>query len=428
MSIISSLYSGASGLTSHGEAISVVGDNIANANTVGYKRSRANFEDVLARSLNGADGPGTGTRLGQVQKVLTQGALLSTGLTTDLAITGDGFFQVRGNSGGLEGVFYTRAGQFKLDADGYLVTQDGLNLQGFQAGSDGTLMRRISDLQIPTYEMPPRATAAAAVAGNLDAAATTPAAAWDPTNAAATSNYSSTVTTYDSRGQAQPITMYFRREAGAGAWSWHAVVDGAALNAGTPGVPTEIGTGALTFDTSGRLMTEAGSISATFRDASPQTINVDLGDSVTTDAGSGLRGMTSYASSSTVSFISQDGYASGALTGMSVGTDGVIDGNFSNGTHRALGQVLLADFQNAQDMKRIGGQLWMETPESGAAVIGEATTGGRGAINGGSLEQSNVDMAQEFIDMIAFQRGFQASSRTISTADEMLQEVVNLKR
>ena len=209
------------------------------------------------------------------------------------------------------------------------------------------------------------------------------------------------------------------------------LVDGGDTTGGTgAGTWESIASGTLTFDTQGRLDTEVnGAASVDFVGATPgQAITFDFGDSITTDGGSGLTGMTNYAGPSTINFMDQDGYASGALTSISIDTDGMISGIFSNGQQQAVGQVLLADFQNAQDLQRTGGNLFVETQKSGAALIGEATQGGRGSINAGALEQSNVDLAKEFVDMIAFQRGFQSSSKTIQTADMLLQEVIGLKR
>jgi flagellar hook protein FlgE len=429
MSVISSMYTGASGLSAHGDAMQVVGDNIANSNTIGYKGSRANFADVLARSIGGNE-IGLGAKLDNVQKILSQGALLGTGVATDLAISGDGFFQVKGNSDGLQGSFYTRAGQFKVDKDGFLVTQSGLNLQGYNTDESGNIIQQVTDLQVPSYELPPTATTAADIVANLDAGTAPMAAAWDPTNPSATSDFSTSMTVYDSLGEAHNMTVYFRREAAAGTFSYHAMVDGGEVTGGTAGVPEEEASGTLTFDTQGRLLTETQTTNDfDFLNAvQDQSIALDFGDSITTDGGTGLKGMTSYASDSAVSFQSQDGSSSGALAGISINPNGEIQGVFTNGQQRSVGRVLVADFTNAQDLARVGGNLFITTNESGDPLIGDAGTGGRGAINSGTLEQSNVDLANEFVSMIAYQRGYQASSRIITTADQVLQETVNLKR
>ncbi|MCC6748490.1 MAG: flagellar hook protein FlgE [Deltaproteobacteria bacterium] len=430
MSVIRTMYTGVSGLSSNAEAISTTGDNITNANTIGFKRSRSNFEDVLARSVGGGAGDvGIGTRIANVQKMLTQGAMLGTGQATDLAMKGDGFFVVKGNVGGVAGQFYTRAGQFVIDKDGYLVNQQGLRMQGYGVDAQGNLRRQVSDVQIPTAQIPPGATSQVSLVANLASSATTPTTAFSAANASAGSNFSTQVTVYDSLGQAHAVNVYFRREAGAGAWSWHAVSDGADLTGGTAGTPQEIATGTLAFDTQGRLQSAATTSSAfNFVNAvQGQAITFNFGDPIGS-GGTGLRGMTSYASPSATTFIDQNGYASGSLAGISIGSDGIISGVFSNGLKRTVGQVLVADFQAPEEMQRIGGNLWTETAQSGQAMVGEPGSGGRGGIVSGALEQSNVDLAQEFVDMITYQRGFQASSRTITTADEMYQEVLSLKR
>ena len=433
MSVVSSLYTGASGLSSHGKAISVLGDNVANANTVGYKRSRANFADVLGRST----GPepdasiGQGSRVASVQKMMTQGALLGTGSSTDLAIKGNGFFCVKGSASGITGNFYSRAGQFHLDKDGQLVNEAGLTAQGYLADATGTLTKKVTDIKIPQSQMAPQATSKATIAGNLSAAATAfTTGSFSATNAAATSNYSTQVTVYDSLGKAHTMTIYFRKTS-ATAWSYHGVVDGGEITGGSAGTPTVTMTGTLTFDTSGKLASvNAGTSTVNFANAvQGQTITMDWGDATgATPAGTGLKGMTSYASASTTSYASQDGNSSGNLAGISVGADGKISGVFSNGKKKTVGQVLLADFKSAQDLNRIGGNLYAETLDSGQALMREAAAGGMGTISAGTLEQSNVDLAKEFVNLIAFQRGFQANSRTVTTADQMLQELLALKR
>lgn len=443
MSSVGSLYIGAAGLTAHGEALSVVGDNIANANTVGYKNSRANFEDVLARSVGGAGDIGLGSRIGNVQKIFTQGSLLGTGVATDLAIKGNGFFAVRGSAEGLDGTFYTRAGQFNLDRDGRLVNQAGLVAQGYVIDATGTLVKKVTDIQISTSEMPAVMTSTAKIYANLDANATTPmdgatppapipwpspiAAGFDP---AAASNYSTTLTVYDSLGKSHQVNVYFRKEAGAGAWSWHALVDGGETTGGTAGTWVQGADGTLTFDTQGRLSavtTASNDFDFSGNTVQNQTIAFNFGDP-TGAGGTGLKGSTSFASASSVSFLDQNGYASGTLSGVSVDPDGMISGVFSNGQKRTVGQILLAKFQSPEEMQRIGGNLYISTNKSGPALMNEAAAGGLGAINAGSLEQSNVDLARQFVDMITFQRGFQANSRTITTADQMLQEVISIKR
>ncbi len=434
MSVISSLYTGAAGLTAHGEALNVVGDNIANANTVGYKNSRANFEDVLARSVGGGIGDiGLGSRLESIQKLFTQGAMLGTGVATDLAIQGNGFFMVKGSAEGLDGLFYSRAGQFTLDKDGKLVNQNGLAAQGYSVDASGNLVKTVTDIKINQSQMSPVTTTTAKIYANLESSSTTPAVAW-PTPITAgfdlstASNFSSTMTVYDSVGKSHSVSVYFRKEAAAGAFSWHAVVDGADVTGGTAGTPSEIGTGTLNFDTQGRLTGQTGGITANFIGATAgQAIAVSFGDP-TGGGGTGLKGSTSFASKSALTFMDQNGYGAGSISGIAIDPDGTINGVFSNGQKRTVGQILLASFQSPEEMTRVGGNLFIATAKSGPALVGVASNGGMGAINAGALEQSNVDLGKQFVDMITFQRGFQANSKTITTADEMLQEIMALKR
>jgi flagellar hook protein FlgE len=432
------MYIGASGLNAHGDAISVLGDNIANADTIAFKGSRANFEDILARSVGGGASAeiGLGSRLAQVQRILTQGSLLGTGVNTDLAISGNGYFMVKGSAEGLDGTFYTRAGQFTLDKDGKLVNGSGLVAQGYTVDANGNLIKKLTDIQVSSSQMPAVTTTSADVYANLDANSTTPTTAWpagalpagfNPTDA---SNFQTSLTVYDSIGQSHTINVCFRKEAAAGAWRWHALVD-AGETGGTAGNWLEGANGTLTFDTQGRLTGQTTAASSfSFTNAAPnQVIDFNFGDVYTPGGtGTGLKGSTSFASSSAVTFVNQDGYSSGSLSGISIDSDGIVSGVFSNGQKRTVGQILLANFQNPEGMQRIGGNLYIGSQSSGPALVAEAANGGMGTINAGSLEQSNVDLAKQFVEMISFQRGYQANSRTITTADQMLQEALNIKR
>lgn len=431
MSIMKALNTAASGIRSHGEALSVVGDNIANVNTVGFKRSRANFSDMLGRSIAGGSAmpqPGAGSKVGSIQQMWEQGALLSTGAPTDLALNGGGFFMVNGNVAGVEGNHYTRAGQFFLDDEGYLTNPEGLRLQGYPADATGAVGGTVGDLSVEGDTLAANPTASIDVAANLDADAAVPAA-WDPTDPSGTSNFSTNVTVYDSLGASHELTVYYRKS-GANTWEWHAMADGAEVTGGTPGTPFEGASGTLTFTTDGKLDTETTSASSwDFVDATAaQAITFDFGDSLTTDSGTGLGGSTQYAAPSSVTGLSQDGYGAGEVAGVSIGQDGTIMGVFTNGQRRTLGQVAVADFASVDGLERSGQGLWTETQASGEALVGAAGTGGRGAVVAGALEGSNVDLAREFVDLIAYQRGFSANSRIVTTADEMYSELVNLKR
>ncbi len=431
MSILRSLQIGVSGMRANSDALSVTGDNIANVNTVGFKRSRGVFEDMLGHSVtNSAPGgeSGGGARLAQIQQMWSQGALVTSDSPTDLAISGTGFFVVKGTAQGATGDFYTRAGQFHVDNQGHLINPDGMRLQGYTAAADGTMGSTVGDLTVTAGTIPANPTTKIAIAANLDSNATIPAA-WDPTNAAGTSNFSNNITVYDSLGNGHEVTMYYRKSA-SNAWEWHAMVDGGELTGGTPGVPTQGANGNVTFTTNGALDTEATAASTwNFQNATAaQAMAFDFGTSITTDGGTGLNGTTQFASSSTTTGLTQDGFAAGSVSGIHIGDDGTLTGVFSNGQQRALGRVAMASFANVDGLSRAGQGLYLGTESSGAALVGGANTGGRGGVVSGSLEQSNVDLGTEFVNLISFQRGFQANSKVITTADQMYGELVNIKQ
>ncbi len=431
MSILRSLNTGAAGLRSHSRAIGVTGDNIANVSTVGFKRSRSVFEDVLGQSVAGpgaAPQAGAGSRLAHIEQMWSQGSLLTTESPTDLAISGNGFFAVQGNVGGIQGQFYTRAGQFQIDNQGQLVNPNNMALMGYTADNTGAIGSTLGPLNVAGNTIPANPTTMSDMSLNLDSEAAIPAA-WDPTNPDQTSNFSTGLTVYDSLGNSHELTVYFRHS-GSNAWEWHAMVDGGDLTGGTAGVPTEGASGTLSFTTNGALDTETpGASSWDFVDATPgQTITFDFGDAITTDGGTGLAATTQFASPSTTNGLSQDGYGAGTVAGVNVEADGMVTGIFSNGQMRTLGQVAVATFASVGGLNRAGQNLWSETQESGEALVAGAASGGRGSIVSGALEQSNVDLGQEFVDLIALQRGFQANSRVITTADDMYGELINLKR
>lgn len=430
MSLLTSMASGTTGLASASAELSVVGDNIANANTVGFKAGRAAFEDALAQSVVGGIGQiGLGSRLQAVQKLLTQGALANTGVSTDLALQGGGFFQVRGTSGdGRTGTYLTRAGQFTVDRDGYMVNLDGLRVQGYPADPAGVLSPTAGDLLVGTASSQPAPTTAVTVRANLQADAVVPPA-WALADPSGTSNFTSAVTVYDSLGTAHEIQLYFRHS-GAGTWEWHALTDGAGVTGGTAGTPVEVAAGTLAFDTSGRLTASAQTLNAfNPAGAAAQPLSFDLGTPFAAGGtATGLDGITQFASPSVATFVGQDGWASGQLTSIQIDKTGVINGVFTNGQTRPLGQVGIALVPSADQLERIGGNLYAETRPSGQPVLGVAGSGGRAFIASGALEQSNVDIAEQFVRMIAAQRAFEANSKTITTADQLLSELIAMKR
>lgn len=428
MGLLTSMSSAVSGIQSASTELSVISDNIANAGTVGFKAERAAFEDALYESVLGGGGQiGLGSRLEAVQKILTQGALTSTGLNTDLALQGKGFFVVHGSYGGEVGEFYTRAGQTTFDKDGYLVNLQGLRVQGFPADPTGAISTVPGDLLVGNAQALPISTANVTMKGNLSSDAVAPTLPWDPLNPSTTSNFSTSVTAYDSLGSPHPVQVFFRVTA-TGAWDWHAMTDGNGLTGGTAGQLTEIATGTLAFNSSGALttVTQASSFNP-LGAVNPQPLTFNFGDP-TGAGGTGFSGMTQFAAASAATFVGQDGYPSGTLSAIQVEQDGRISGVFSNGQHRVLGQIAVADFPAADQLLRIGGNLYSATSAAGQPVIGAPGEGGRAAVVAGALEQSNVDIAEQFVRMIAAQRSFEANAKSITTADQLLSELIAIKR
>jgi flagellar hook protein FlgE len=427
MSILNALYSGVSGLNAEGDALGVIGDNVSNTSTIGFKESRADFEDVLGGAIGDPNAIGAGVRMDKSQQIFAQGTLETTGNATDIALSGDGFLVVNGNVNGQTGNFYTRDGETNLDSSGTLVNQEGMAVQGYPSTGNGTFSSTLGNITVGTSALSPKATAAMNITANLDSTSTTPTAAWDPTNPAATSNFSTSMKVYDSLGNAHSVDVYFRDE-GGGNWSTHAIAQGSEVTGGTAGVNDEIATGTLTFNSSGALQSSTMTpASVTFNGAKAQTVSFNFGTSIAA-GGTGLDGTTQFGSASNVSAQSQDGYASGSLTGVSIDSNGVVNGNYSNGQTIAVAQIAVAKFQSNEGLGKAGSNLWTATNDSGVAAVGTSGSGGRAAIVSGSLEQSNVDIASQFVDLIAHQRSFQANSKTITTADQMLQDVINMKQ
>jgi flagellar hook protein FlgE len=427
MSILNAMYAGVSGLNAEGEALGVIGNNVANSNTVGFKQSRAIFENVMGSAIGDPNAIGAGVRMDRAQQVFSQGSMLNTGQGTDLALSGDGFFVVNGNVNGVSGNFFSRAGQSTLDKNGTLVNPDGLALQGYKTLPSGQLSSQLGALTLQTAALSPRPTTAMNVTANLNANATPPAAAWDPQNPSSTSNFSTTLNVYDSLGNAHQLGVYFVA-AGSNNWSYHVVANGGEVSGGTAGQNDEFASGTLAFNGSGALqaVTPTGG-QLTFNGAQQQTVGLNLGTPIA-GGGTGLDGTTQFGSPSEVSAQGQDGYASGALSGIKIGQDGTVSGVYSNGQTVGVGQLAIAKFASNDGLAQAGNNLWAATQNSGDPALGAAGAGGRGAIVSGALEQSNVDIAAQFVELIAHQRAFQASSKTITTADQMLQELMQLKQ
>ncbi len=425
MSLLSALSSGTTGLQAAAMDLSVVGDNIANANTVGFKGSRAAFEDALTQTVIGGSGEiGLGARLQSVQKVLIQGAINSTGIATDLALQGNGYFVVNGNHNGQTANFYTRAGEFTVDQSGYLVNLEGLRVQGFPADSAGNLSGLPGDLLVGTASAQPRATQNLTVKANLQADA--PVQTFDPTDPSATSDFSTSMTIYDNLGMAHQTQVFFSRTA-AGTWDWNAMTDAALLNPPGTGLQV-IANGTLSFNANGTLQAVTQSSNFIPEGATAaQPLTFNFGDDMAS-GGTGLAGVTQFAAPSASTFIGQDGFGSGQLTSLQIDSQGNIAGVFTNGQTRVLGQVAVAGFSAPDQLQSIGSNLFAQSQASGQPVIGAPGAGGRASLVSGSLEQSNVDLAEQFVQLIAAQRAFEANSKSITTADQLLSELIQMKR
>jgi flagellar hook protein FlgE len=409
--MIGSLFAGISGLNANSTAMTVIGDNIANVNTTAYKSNRSMFANVLSQSLGGSlgSGIGRGVEFWGTSPLWTQGSLENTASPTDLAINGKGFFMVQDDAGAN---YYTRAGQFYLDADGDMVNPDGLYVQGYEIDSNGNL-GNLTTISIPGERIsPPSATTEFTFDINLDS------------ETAPNGTYSTSQSIFDSLGNAIPLTLTFTKQAAAQTWSVAASVP-------APNGPVTIGgaaTATVTFDSNGNLTAPAGdqtlSIAFTNGAATPQTLTWDLVDA----GGTSLGDVTGFSSPSSTTFQYQDGYTSGILRGISVDEDGVVTAAYSNGQLTPTYQIALADFPSYDGLTKMGKNLYTESLQSGQPMLGVAGNGRIGSITPSAIEMSNIDLAQEFVKMITTQRAFQANSRVITTSDEILAELINIKR
>ena len=420
MAFLTSLFAGVSGLKNHQIMMDVIGNNIANVNTIGFKKGRATFTDMFSQTLQDASQPtaslggrnpmqvGLGMSIGSIDMDTSQGSFQSTGMVRDMAIQGSGFFIV--NQGGK--TLYTRDGNFDIDTNGYFSNKStGGIIQGRLADANGNIAAGapIQDVVIrKDLTSPAKATTTASFAGNLDL------------NTPAGGTVQTSQPVYDSLGAQHQLTITFTHGAlGSNSWTWAASVTGG----------TTASAGTITFNTDGTLNTFTGSpvtITPT-NGAAPMSVVLNAG--IPTAAAPGNNsGITQTAGNgaSTVSPLSQDGWAAGTLLGVSVNSDGTITGTFSNNQTLTLAQVMLAEFNNPAGLTRVGGNEYDVSGNSGAAT--EVAAGTTSTIQTGVLEQSNVDLADEFTKMITAQRGFQASARVITVSDQFLDEVVALKR
>lgn len=552
MGIYNALFTGSSGLTAFGEAVRVIGDNIANVNSLGFKAQNVNFADVLGQTVNVtrsniANQVGNGVRIGAISRDQSQGSVQSTTSSTDMAINGAGMFVLKDpNSGKTQ---YSRAGAFFLDKDSNMINGQGLQVQGWALDTSGKAIGSVTGISAANIAATAQATTSVAVGVNLDATVATfnPATTdFDPTNAA-TYNYKSDVSVFDALGSTHNVSLYFTHlgndGSGNAVWDWHATVDGGDVTGGTAGTRVEIGANIynvanatlpatmpqntiisaaskaaanITF-AAGELMDETGAtnagiitwtagntlsadaagggLSATgpyriaaaggvatggttvtagnvntspsvltgatvtttgaqsmvfsptdgalVNEKSPTTafpwanaangsISFDFGSATTTDAqgvtGTGTDGTVQLAGAFATRYMTADGFTSGFLDHLETDSTGRINGVFTNGQRRPLFQVALAKFPNEAVLSKKGNNMLEQTIASGTPVLEKPGNGGMGTIQAFALEQSNVDLANEFVKLIVIQRGYESNSKTILTTDQMLSSLMTLKR
>lgn len=422
-----SFQQGLSGLNAASKQLEVVGNNVANANTVGFKAARAEFADVYANSLSGGGGAdiGIGTKLNNVAQQFTQGNVTSTSNSLDIAINGGGFFRMSNNGV----ITYSRNGQFQMDKKGNIVDAEGKILTGYPANTAGKIQTGSpSPININTADILPLATTGVVGTLNFDSRKTTPTTTFDFTDPT-TYNDSTAITTYDSLGNAHNIQSFFVKNATPNTWDVYTAADGVILNGGAT-------TGQLVFSASGlidpALTTPIPPAlpSVTF---TPTTTSTAV-PPVTTNTGAldmtvafNFNASTQFGSSFSINKLTQDGYTSGRLASFSTGADGTILGSYSNGQTRALGQIVLSNFVNPNGLKSLGGNAWAESSESGAPLTGSPSTGSLGVLQSSAVEDSNTDLTAELVNMITAQRFYQANAQTIKTQDQVLQTLVNLR-
>ena len=414
-----SLQQGLSGLDAAAASLDVIGNNVANASTVGFKRANANFADVYAASLGivGAAQIGIGVSVGAIQQQFTQGNLTTTDNALDLAVNGGGFFRMSDDGA----ISYSRNGQFHVDNQGYIINDQKLRLTGYPVSVTGAVIpANPVELKLSASQIPPRATSDplsgdVTAALNLDANASVPVLApFDYTNPS-TYNFSTALTVFDTLGVAHNLTTYYVLNTPTpptgGEWTVHATLDDAN--------PQTLA-GNMVFDTSGAL-------------SSTPTYTLPswpLSTGALTPWSPGVidfAGTTQYGSASTVDRLTQGGYATGSLVGIGVLSDGLVQGRYSNGQTRSMGQVVLATFADPNGLLNLGNNQWSATSASGSELIGAPASGSRGVIQSAAVEDSNVDLTRELVAMITAQRNYQANAQTIKTQDEIMQTLINLR-
>ena len=432
---VGSFSAGLSGLAAHATALNVIGNNLANINTIGYKASTVSFQDLVSQTIGGAGGLaqiGLGVVTGAIAPVFSQGSIENSRESTNVAIQGNGFFIVNNDNGSA----YTRAGNFAFNADGELVTPDGFKVQGYTQIDPATgrvvTTGEPTDIIVPPGVLrPPVVTTQFQIASNLDATAATGA------------TFTASVQVYDSLGAPHVLTVTYTKT-GSGAWNYQITVPGAEVNPPPAGgAPAVLAAGALTFNASGQIATMTPTAPSTGGGSAVPGPIADVTFAAPTWANGAAAGgnivwdivdanqavsITGYSAPSSTSSKSQNGAPAGLVDSISVSAEGLIMATFGAGQTVAVAQLALANFNNPKGLVKLGANKFGESLAAGLPNVGVAGTGGRGTLIGAALEQSNVDIAQEFTQMILAQRGYQANSKSITVSDELLVDTLNIKR
>jgi len=415
-----------SGIKAASTNLGIIGNNIANAGTTGFKYSRGEFADLFATSKlgTGSNAIGKGVQVKSVNQSFTQGNITFTDNVLDMAISGTGFFVL--NDSGSQ--VYSRAGNFQVDREGYVGNSSGHRLMVFNTNSEGSTSGGIAELRVDTSQIQPNPTGNVEFTANLDSREVQPTVAWPATGFDAFAvpptapdadmfNSSTAATIYDSLGNAHTLTLYFSRTATGNEWEIHSLIDGV----------SQSGPDTLQFTDTGVIDSASLPFELNISGWSPLDSTGAANGAATQDFVIDLSKFTQYGDFFSVSDIQQDGFATGQLTGVEVGDTGIVFARFSNGQSRALGQVALADFSNASGLQPLGNSVWSETFASGQPILGSPGAGGLGLVQSGALEESNVEITQELVNMIVAQRNFQANAKVIQTQDAVNQTVINLR-
>ncbi|HEY1630301.1 MAG TPA: flagellar hook protein FlgE [Rhizomicrobium sp.] len=441
MSLYGALMTGVAGLTANSQALSVASSNIANVNTVGYKTGQANFSTLLASAMGSGDVSSAGVVSSTTSNITQQGLLSSTGIATDLAISGNGFFVVSqqpGAAGTSQSQLYTRAGDFTPDAEGNLQNAAGLYLMGWPLDSSGSVPTDRNDLtavNVNNLSGKAEASTTMSIQANLQASTTATTSGYtvgDLTSGAKTPDFQRTINAYDSQGGTQPLQVSYLKT-GANTWSYEVSYQGDVNNL-SPANPL-VASGTMTFNSDGSLanVQPTGSTSTTVSG----TVDVNIPWSATSGLASqdiklnmgtvgGTDGVTQFDSASTLVSSSVNGALFGSVSGVSIDSNGYVTANFTNGLSQKIYKLPIATFTNPDGLNAVSGNAYQVSQSSGTPTIGEADTGGAGTLQSGALESSTVDLATEFTNLITTQRAYQASTRIITTASDMLDQLLQM--